>query len=96
MFGIFFIAILFVIITLVFKKLYDEGYSRELIFLSAACYHGVIISSIILPYMNPLFLMAYSDYTRKKVDNPYEVNSPEKQHRRKYFKISFGKSRYRR
>lgn len=87
-FGILFIAILFVIMTLVFRHLYEKGFRRELIFLSTACYHGVIISSIILPYMNPLFLMAYSDYTRKGVANPYVSDNVEKRHRRKIIRIS--------
>lgn len=64
-YGIVFIFVLAVIITMVFYKLYNQKYYRELVFFALASYHGIIISNIMLPYVNPLFLMAYAEYSKK-------------------------------
>ena len=64
-YGIVFIVLLTAIITMVFYKLYYRKYYRELVFFALASFHGIIISSIMLPFMNPLFLMAYAEYSKE-------------------------------
>lgn len=64
-YGVLFMGLLALVLSVVFRRLYANNYKRELVFLAFACYHGVIISCIVLPFFNPLFLIAYADCTKR-------------------------------
>ena len=48
---------------LLFKTLLEGNYKYEVMILVFTCLHGIIISSVILPYVNPFVLIAFSNYS---------------------------------
>ena len=54
---------LIVLFHVVSKRLYKDGYSRENVYILLSCVHGMIISSILTPYFNPLFLIVFAAYS---------------------------------
>ena len=62
-FGMLWMGILCMIIPLIFSKLKNRGYEWLLLFMFLSSLHGVIISTIFLPDFNPIFIIAFAEYT---------------------------------
>ncbi len=80
-YGLIFMIVLCIVFPIVFKRINDSNMSLLLILLSIACIHGIIISSIMLAYFNPLFVIGYAQYTNKGTTSELTQKSRLGKHR---------------